>query len=492
MNYWTSHQRHIVIVGGGFAGAVTAIKLLDSSQERLGITIIEPREDLGRGVAYSTSESVHLVNAPAHVFSLHNDDPDHFANWLETRETGLTPEGGGFAATFVPRWIYGTYIGDELARAVAHAKGRATLRHVRARATEVRRSGGRLHVTLSNGEVLPADEVVLALGVFKPQPRKDEAAVTNHSLMVSNPWNPAVLDRIIDARELLLIGTSLSMVDVVASMEARGFRGRYKAISRRGHIVEARAEVDGVRDFFEGAPLPRTALELLTRVKAERRAIAAKGGNWRTMLQTLRPRIAELWRNASTRERLRFARHLRSLWDVTLHQAAPPSRIWLEKAEQEGRFTFAAGRLLQLDHDGTRFSAKIKWRHGGIETAAFDAVVDCRGHQEHDWRRVDDPFVQSLLAEGLVRPHDTGYGIDATSQGAVIDRSGAVVPGLYAIGHPLRGVAWESSSIPEQLAQATALAELLSANQTAPLPVDENGYYVPTTLSSSSFGGGRK
>ena len=29
--------------------------------------------------------------------------------------------------------------------------------------------------------------------------------------------------------------------------------------------------------------------------------------------------------------------------------------------------------------------------------AAFDGVVNCRGHQLHDWQRIDDPLVRNLI-----------------------------------------------------------------------------------------------
>ncbi|TKT76301.1 FAD/NAD(P)-binding protein [Aquamicrobium sp. LC103] len=466
MNYRTISPRSLVIVGGGFAGAVAAIKLLDGANAPLAVTVVDERDQPGRGVAYSTRETVHLVNGPARIFSLHAEDPDHFVRWLE-RHAGDEPwlEAGNAGETFVPRWTYGSYVGEELARAAADAAGRAPFKHVRARASDVRRVGERLHVELSNGTTLLADDVVLALGVFKAKPRPTEIAAAGHPGFVADPWNPAALDRIAGARDILLIGASLSMVDVVASMEARGFRGGYRVISRRGHLVQARREVAEWPDFFAGQPLPSTTRELLRRVRTERRAIAAANGDWRSLLSVLRPRIADLWRGASTDERVRFARHLRSLWDVTLHQAAPPSRKWLEQAEREGRFASAAGRLLDLSPRGDRLAARIRWRGGEVEQADFDAVVDCRGHQEHDWRRIDDPFVQRLLERGLVRPHATGFGIDATLEGDIIDRRGELIPGLRAIGHPLRGVAWESSSIPEQLTQAKALADRLLGHE---------------------------
>lgn len=457
-------SRHIAIVGGGFAGAVTAIKLLDTTQTPLVITVIEPRSELGRGVAYSTTEPVHLVNGAARIFGLHPDDPDHLVRWLETHGPGLGWQPpADVRESSPPRWLYGTYVQSELRRAIAGAAGRVQWHHVQQRAIGLDVAERGWSLALDNGDAVIADEVVLALGVFQGPVPTGEAALTAHPLYIADPWNPAALDRLAGLDDVLLIGSSLSMVDVVASLEARGFAGCYHVVSRRGQVVEARSNAPAWRDFLSGRPLPRTARALLAAVKAERRAIAAAGGDWQALPLAIRPHIVSLWQGASGKEQLRFARHLRAFWDVTAHRAAPEAYASVRKAQAEGRFIPRAGRLLKLSPSANRIAASIRWRATGRRgNLLADGVVNCRGHQLHDWTRIDDPLVRSLLSSGLVRPHETGFGIDATPDGSLIDATGVAQPTLHAIGHPLRGVQWESSSIGEQLTLAIALADKLN------------------------------
>lgn len=451
----------VVIIGGGFAGAALAVHLLDGAVAPLEITIVETRPEPGRGVAYSTRERVHLVNGPASYFSLYPEAPEHFTDWLGAGQVDdlWSPPAGDLASCFAPRWVYGSYVTAELARAVRDAAGRASFRHIRAEATDIRRASG-LDVATTAGRVR-ADAVVLATGVF-PVADPVEQVVAGHSRYVANPWDPAALDRIADAGDVLLVGASLSMVDVVASLEARGLRGRYRVISRRGHLIEPHRSPEPAPDFLAGEALPTTARGLLRRVAAERRALAASGGDWQTLPPALRPWILPLWQGASDAERLRFNRHLRSLWDVSAHPAAPEPFAAVDRARADGRLVAGAGRLLSLAARDEGLVASIRWRRdGAVERLRFDAVVNCRGHQQHDWRRIEAPLARNLIAAGLVRPHPTGFGIDATPDGAVLDRDGGVGSGIWAIGHPLRGVAWESSSIPEQVAQAVLLARRL-------------------------------
>jgi len=456
-------SRSITIVGGGFAGATAAIKLLDRAAGPLAVTIVERRAELGLGVAYGTVDPEHLVNGAARIFSLHPDDPDHLVRWLGANGpgNGWTPPADIHDSS-PPRGLYGSYVQSELARAIGEAAQRASFSHVQASATDMLVGPQGVCITTDDGQHIVSTDAVLATGVFRAALPPTEAAVSGHPAYVEDPWDPAALDRLAGREKLLLIGASLSMVDVVASMEARGFTGSYQIVSRRGQIVEPRRNTEPWRDFLAGRPLPKTAKALLAAVKAERRAIAAVGLDWQGLPLVLRPTILALWQGASDKERLRFVRHLRAVWDVTAHRAAPPSYARLAEAKRQGRWSGAAGRILDLHPDGDRIIVELRWRRtGAVERIAFDGVVNCRGHQEHDWRRIADPFVRNLLKSGIARPHATGFGIDATNDGLVIGADGRVHGNVFAIGHPLRGVAWESSSISEQLAQAIALSELM-------------------------------
>lgn len=456
-------RRHIVIIGGGFAGTVTAIKLLDGAQGAFDISVVEARAELGRGLAYSTGERVHLVNGPARNFGLHPEDPLHLARWLKANAASLgwsAPEDA--ANSTPPRWIYGSYVQSELERAINQSP--AKLLHVRDRAVALEQKAGGWRVTLANGEPLAAEDVVLALGVFPLPLGGPEAVVADHPRFVRSTWDSAALDRAASAESVLILGQSLSMVDAVASLNARGYRGPITAVSRRGHLIEARRETPEPVDFLAGSPLPRTARALIGRVKAERRRYAREGLDWQALPFALRAHNRALWSGADIAERRRFARHARSLWDVALHRAAAASHLAVDRARAEGRFAAIAARLLSVTPEASGFSVTLKPRGGAPVSRHFGAIIDCRGHQNHDWTRIDDPLVRQLVDSGLTAPHPTGFGLTATPDGLVTDREGTPRAGLHAIGHPLRGVAWESSSIGEQLAQAIALAGRLLAS----------------------------
>ncbi|MFN3432504.1 MAG: FAD/NAD(P)-binding protein, partial [Candidatus Sericytochromatia bacterium] len=72
----------IAILGGGFSGTMVAANLLRRASGPLTVAVVERREALGRGVAYSTTESCHLLNVPAGAMSAWPDEPGHFLDWL--------------------------------------------------------------------------------------------------------------------------------------------------------------------------------------------------------------------------------------------------------------------------------------------------------------------------------------------------------------------------------------------------------------------------
>lgn len=57
----------VAVVGGGFTGAAMAMHLVAGIgySTDTSIVVIEPRSELGRGLAYSATDPAHRVNVPA-------------------------------------------------------------------------------------------------------------------------------------------------------------------------------------------------------------------------------------------------------------------------------------------------------------------------------------------------------------------------------------------------------------------------------------------
>ncbi|WP_050460846.1 FAD/NAD(P)-binding protein [Herbaspirillum autotrophicum] len=467
----TISRQRIAIIGGGFAGAVTALKLIEACTRPLHLIIFESTHELGRGIAYSTRNNDHLINGPARMFGLYPENPGHLATWLaqHAAQYGWQPPAGvAFDNSFPPRWIFGIYVQATLQAALLQDARRVHIEKVKDRVTDLQESNRGYLITAASGDTWNADKVVLATGLF----RADAAStftiapeLQHDPRLIDDVWRDDAWRAVRADSSLLLIGSSLTALDAMLNAEKHGFNGNYFSISRRGLQVKRREDADPWPDVLAPDNLPRTLRALLRQVQAARHAIRAGGHNWQRLPGAVRPHLPQLWTHASLKDRQRFLRHLRPYWEIALHRAAPESGYKLEKIVAAGRYQQLTGRITAV-RSGPGQKIDVLWAQrsdGTSHSILVDRVVNAQGY-EFDWRKIDDALIRNLLKQQLVQPHETGFGIAADpASGAVIGRDGRASRQLFAVGHPLRGAVWESNSIPEQLTGATATALALAA-----------------------------
>lgn len=413
----------VAVVGGGFSGVMTAVQLA-----RRGVlaTIFDGGAIPGRGVAYSTRDPNHLLNVPAAKMSAFPADPDDFQRW-----SGETPN------TFVPRMHFGRYL-DE----IRAAHGDVTLEPVAV--TRIDRDGDAWRLALGDGREVTASAVVLALGNEAPAlPRGWEGVP-----ILANPWSaeaPDLLARVVEENgELLLIGTGLTMVDLILTMDGLGYEGRITAVSRRGLMPRAHAPHDPAPVTLEEVPQGN-----LGALSSWLRRRSGEVG-FRAAVDSLRPHTGALWQALPLEQRRRFLRHARPWWDVHRHRIAPQVAERLRELIGEGRLEIVAGRLAERK-DGV---VTIATRGGGTRTVRPSLVVNCTGPLG-DVRGSRNPLLRQLLEDGLVRPDPLYLGLEGDAQ----DR---VAPGMWAAGPLTKGMYWEMIAVPDIRHQAERVASAIT------------------------------
>src|SRR3954451_5015225 len=106
----------VAIIGSGASACLAAAQLArcsGGSGAPLEILVIGPGE-LGRGIAYGTTDLRHRLHVPAAKLSAWPERPVHFLDWLRRTVDAELP-GDGFPA----RGHYGTYLRQCLAEAPA-------------------------------------------------------------------------------------------------------------------------------------------------------------------------------------------------------------------------------------------------------------------------------------------------------------------------------------------------------------------------------------
>ncbi|MDQ3079521.1 MAG: FAD-dependent oxidoreductase [Pseudomonadota bacterium] len=423
----------VVIVGGGFSGTMTAAQL---SGHGLHITLVEGGGRGGQGTAYSTSEAVHLLNVPAAKMSAWPDRPHDFV------------AAGNEAGAFAPRRNYGVYLRGIFDRALA---GGVEL--VEGRAVSAARDGG-WRITLDDGRLLNARALVLAQGNQPPEPMQVGADIDG-ALFVNNPWGPearAAIERVAtDDGAVLVLGTGLTMIDMLLSLEAAGHRGRVVALSRRGQVPRSHAPHEAAPVEYD--QLPKGNVMALWRWLRQRAAAVG----WRGAVDSLRPHAQALWRGWSVEEQRRFLRHARPYWDVHRHRIAPQVAAQLETATSAGRLEVVAGRLRSVIGDSGALVASYSRRNAPSDDPSrerFGAVFNCTGPLGA-MERTRDPLLRQMIGDGIVA-------IDHLGMGIAVDGGSRAAERVWALGPLTKGAFWEIVAVPDIRGQVASVADQIA------------------------------
>jgi uncharacterized NAD(P)/FAD-binding protein YdhS len=437
----------VAVVGAGFSGTLTAIHLLARGPD-VRVLLIERRDRFARGLAYSTPSDRHLLNVRTGRMSAFPDRTDDLVRWLEANGHPADPKG------FTPRKLYGEYLGARLTEAEQAAPGRLT--RIAGEVTGLEVNGG-VTLRLADGGVAQADAAVLALGNPPPDTLRPFTGLPPDRF-IADPWARGALAVAGGNETVLLVGTGLTMIDVVLALEEHGWGGHALALSRRGLLPRSHP----VQPPPEASPWRPDAGPMSKALHAFRRK--AREASWDVTMDAIRPFNQALWRELPDTERRRFLRHLRPWWDVHRHRTAPEIGAHIQDLIRKGRLEIAAGRIeAARETDG---AVEVAWRpRGGAElrTLRVDRIVNCTGPLS-DLSRSPDALVKDLLARGLARVDPYRLGLDTDVEGRLIDAQGRPEPRLFAIGPPTRPALWEINAVPEVRGQAAAVADAVAAS----------------------------
>ncbi|MBP5951444.1 FAD/NAD(P)-binding protein [Pseudomonas sp. P42] len=456
-----------LIIGGGLSGTMLAVQLLRRPGQRR-ILVIEPRAELGRGEAYSAVELGHTLNGNAARMSVDPDNPDDLTQWLaEHIASGGWPESAEqqvpVSELFPPRGLFGVYVQQRLAEAREDgAQQGSTVEHILAEAVDLQIDTDSVQLTLDNDQQLHGAYAVLATGMF-PAARTPQTQSSGLNAAALDPWNVATMRQLDAQSSVLIIGSGLTMVDAVVSLEQAGHRGPIEVFSRHGLLPHVRRQPPGWPDFLAEDHGIRSPGQLLRELRRHCRDAIAQGIDWQAPLDTVRAHIGRLWSQATDVQRRQFVRHVRPWWESHHHRSPPLSAQLVERLHSEGRLRIHAASFKGLEPCAEGgVSIRIRPRGEAQTCVVHGAALINSSGIEYDWRRVARPLPQQLLARGLVQPGPLALGIAAATDGAVEDEHGQTANRLFAMGPPLRGVWWESTAVTDVALQAKALAARLT------------------------------
>ncbi|MDX2065284.1 MAG: FAD/NAD(P)-binding protein [Fimbriimonadaceae bacterium] len=391
----------IAIIGGGAAGALTAIHLRQAGVD--DVTVYDPAERVGPGVAYAPGSPAYRLNVPAARLSV---DPAHPADFAEFAQIEWT--------AFAPRDVYGEYLHRRFAQSGA--------RHTRATVERLTELTSDAHTG-----------IILALGAGPPRwPHPMPIAPANR---LDSVWHAAAVQRIPADSAVAILGTGLSMMDATLQLLQQGHAGPITAISRTGRL-----------------PMPHGPAEPVSyngeNVFAFLRGAAADG-NWRGRMDALRPVTQRMWQRMSWPQRRQWLGHARSLWDRYRHRSPADAHAEVTAAISTGRVRIVTG-------DVRRPNPVLA---ESLRTA--DLLLNASGPDYHLASR-NLPVINSLLATTDAAYDPLGMGLMVDDDGRVLGAQSERGPGVWTLGALAVGCRWETTAIPEIRAQAMRIAELLA------------------------------
>ena len=443
----------VCVIGGGFTGAAAAIACLEHVRVPFRLVLAEPSAALGRGVAYGSHHPLHLLNGRTRDLSIRAGQPGDFLNWaFRQLDQGENHAGlhEGLGHTFLPRQLFGEYVRQRLYEAIGRRPDIdfALVAEAARDVTEERGRGYR--VAFERAEPVRADIVILATA-YGLQTSSGTGALA--------PFEAVPGEHFARAQTILLIGSGLTMVDVLLGARRDGFRGKALVISRRGQLPRTHAP-RGVVPQNVALPRSRRVSMLATGIRIACEMAQENGTPWQAVINGLRASLPELWQGLPVAEQARFLRHLRPFWDAHRHRLPMEIHASLMEEFASARAELLRGQVKGVTRTRAGFAVTLLRRGREAETLKADLAFDCSGFRPD----LEQPLIRGLTEAGLAEPDAHRLGLAVEPSGQILGKAGRPSPGLYAIGPLCQGTLWEITAVPEIVRQADRAAQAIATS----------------------------
>lgn len=448
----------VVIVGGGFSGAITAVQILRQKLNNIRVILIDRTTSVGRGLAYSTTYSECMLNVPAGNMSAFPNEPDHFVKYCQER--GLEVND----SSFVSRAIFGDYIYQLLDNVKNEYKKESRFELITAEVIRLESNDSGALVQLDDHSTIRADRVVIASGHFSPitipslipvitSERYQDAAHADKLLKIVGGPDP-----------ILLIGTGLTSLDVALQLRHQGQSGKIYLLSRRGllpqpHRVHTKKPDTATQRWNNLLNIDPTAKNYLREVRNQ---ISISPLDWRDIVGSLRSITPKLWMVLPGNEKRRFLRHIQPYWDTHRHRVAPEAYIKLIELIDNSSIEVIAGKITGSTCNKNSIELDIKLRKTqNLKHLKASYIINCTGPNSN-LRTVESKLFLQLQKDGLIQLDEHGLGILVDEYLSVKNSAGEALSWLSYVGPFLKANYWEATAVPELRAHIEFLANKIT------------------------------
>ncbi len=433
----------IAIVGGGISGTLTVLNCIKQSKKPISIIWFDQHNKFCKGFAYSTTEDVHLLNVRANNMSVFYDEPNHFTQWLSKHYPLFN------ASDFVSRKIFGDYVNDVFEN-LKNTNPLISIIQVAEEVISIEKliDSFQLKTTLT----YQVQKLVLAFGNFLPaHPKSVSTDFILSENYFQNAFHPNLIKQSLSKNNITIIGSGLTMIDVVNSLYHHNYKGHIDIISPHAYIPQAHIEhtLPAVVPYIEENKI-YNLLEILSVVNQQLKKAKKQGLNPHSVIDIMRPHLQNIWINFSFEEKKQFLRHLRHKWGVARHRAPMQSMAVFEELISRKKINLIKGRVFEIKSSEIDFDIFYSNLENSTQTFKTDFLINCTG-PESDYTKIKTPLIQNLLKNQIITPDFIKYGI-------IGQKDGQISQNVYTLGPPLKGILWESTAVPEIRLQAYKLA----------------------------------
>lgn len=469
----------VAVIGGGFSGVMVMANMIRRAEQPMTIEWYNAGDTLGTGLAYGTKLSDHLLNVPAIRMGAYAGHPEGFYQWLRTAKgitrTARVWPGNDFEKTsFLPRLLYAEYLKHIMEECLYEAEGKGIAVNIhRATVTDAKLDNPttqQLWLSTGHGKdktSILVDAAVLATGNLPPRKFGFLAGINDpKAAYVPDVWNvsesPEFTKRVKympDNAEIVILGTGLTMVDMIFTLRSKGYKGKLTAISRNGVLPAVHKPCGAYHAWLwtvDPAQAPKTALGLLQKLRREVKLASVQNYDWRAVVDSLRPVTQKLWQQLDMHEKRRFLAKLSTMWSIHRHRMAPAIHKQVQEMQERGELRIIAGMIYHVgsEKDDLTFSFRRRGSNT-FETIYPSLVINCTG-PELDIATSEHELLKNLRDRGMITVGPLRVGIEVTAKATA---KGEASDALYPVGPMLMGEYLECTAVPELREVADRVAD---------------------------------
>ncbi|MEI7663866.1 MAG: FAD/NAD(P)-binding protein, partial [Bacteroidota bacterium] len=311
------------IIGGGFAGTMTAVHLIEKCTGPFELVVVNEPGTLNKGVAYNPYSQKQLLNVIASKMSAYPEKPDHFVDWISMRAEFAGLEHGLVANAFLPRYLYGEYLTEIWGEALKTAQSKQVqIRMIEDTVVDLEVSNSGILMVLSGGDRIMTDDCILATGNLIPgNPKIKNSSFFESPHYFQNPWEKLAVSNVRNLKSIMLAGNGLTMVDTVIGLLENGFHGTIYSVSPNGYnILPHRHNGLTYSKLREEFPATASLSQIVRLVHKHIKSVRKLGISAEPVIDSIRPLTQQIWRTMTDAEKQLFISRLRHLWGVARHR----------------------------------------------------------------------------------------------------------------------------------------------------------------------------